>query len=115
MSDKELKMSFTYEKLIDGLKGGKFERIVVMTGAGISTSAGIPDFRSPGTGLYSQMKEYNLPTPESVFDLTYFKENPEAFARLAKEFLDQDKFNPTPTHFFCKMLENKGLLKKYLT
>ena len=31
-------------------------RIVVFTGAGISTESGIPDFRSPGTGLWNKMK-----------------------------------------------------------
>ena len=35
-----------------------------MVGAGISVSAGIPDFRSPGTGLYSQLERYNLPHPQ---------------------------------------------------
>ena len=35
-----------------------------MVGAGISVSAGIPDFRSPGTGLYSQLEKYNLPHPQ---------------------------------------------------
>ena len=44
-----------------------------MTGAGISTAAGIPDFRSPGTGLYSQLEKYNLPDPECIFELSYFK------------------------------------------
>lgn len=33
------------------------------SGAGVSVSAGIPDFRSPGTGLYSQLARFNLPTP----------------------------------------------------
>ena len=32
------------------------ERIVVFTGAGISTESGIPDFRSPGTGLWNKIK-----------------------------------------------------------
>ena len=49
--------------------------IVVMTGAGLSTAAGIPDFRSPGTGLYSQLAKYNLPYPESIFTLDYFRVN----------------------------------------
>jgi len=43
-----------------------------MTGAGISVSAGIPDFRSPKTGVYDNLKEYNLPYPEALFELKYF-------------------------------------------
>ena len=49
--------------------------------------AGIPDFRSPGTGLYSNLKKYNLPFPEAVFDITYFRNKPEAFYTLATELL----------------------------
>ena len=33
-------------------------KVVVMVGAGISVSAGIPDFRSLSTGIYSQMEKY---------------------------------------------------------
>lgn len=44
-----------------------------MTGAGISVSAGIPDFRSPKTGLYDNLKEYNLPYPEAIFSIDFFK------------------------------------------
>jgi NAD-dependent histone deacetylase SIR2 len=51
----------------------KCSNIIVMSGAGISTSAGIPDFRSPGTGLYSQLEKYNLPFPEAVFHLDFFR------------------------------------------
>jgi len=49
------------------LKTGKFKKILVLTGAGISVSAGIPDFRSPKTGIYANLKEYNLPSPEALF------------------------------------------------
>ena len=97
-------MAFTYKKLVKGLKDGRFKKIVVATGAGISVSAGIPDFRSPKTGLYANLGKYNLPTPESMFDLKYFQESPEAFYQLANEFLDIKKYSPTPTHYFAKLL-----------
>ena len=41
---------------------------------GISVSAGIPDFRSPGTGLYDNLQKYDLPSPQSIFELSYFRE-----------------------------------------
>ena len=46
---------FTYEDLVEGLKQNKFKNIMVLTGAGVSVSAGIPDFRTPGTGLYDNL------------------------------------------------------------
>lgn len=49
------------------------KRIIVMTGAGISTSAGIPDFRSPSTGLYANLEKYRLPYPEAIFNIDYFR------------------------------------------
>ncbi|CAF3593550.1 unnamed protein product [Rotaria sp. Silwood1] len=52
----------------------KCSNIIVMSGAGISTSAGIPDFRSPDTGLYSQLEKYNLPFPQAIFELGYFRD-----------------------------------------
>ena len=42
----------------------KFKNVVVLCGAGISVSAGIPDFRTPGTGLYDNLQKYDLPRPE---------------------------------------------------
>ncbi|MBQ1998402.1 MAG: hypothetical protein II220_02825, partial [Spirochaetales bacterium] len=52
------------EKICDLIK--KSNKIVILTGAGISTSCGIPDFRGP-TGIYSYVgKKYNLPYPEAV-------------------------------------------------
>lgn len=36
-------------------------------------AAGIPDFRSPGTGLYANLQKYNLPYPEAIFQIDYFK------------------------------------------
>ena len=108
------KTNFYYEDLVEGFKAGKFKKVLVLTGAGISVSAGIPDFRSPKTGLYANVAEYNLPTPETLFSLDYFKEKPEAWYKFAKGF-DLDGYKPTPTHFFIKMLQDKGILWKNMT
>jgi len=85
------------------------QRIVIMCGAGISTSAGIPDFRTPGTGLYDNLKKYDLPRPESIFELKYFRDRPGAFYELAKEMWPGN-FEPTPAHYFIRLLEAKGIL-----
>uniref|UniRef100_A0A8C4ZY97 NAD-dependent protein deacetylase n=1 Tax=Gadus morhua TaxID=8049 RepID=A0A8C4ZY97_GADMO len=73
------------EGLARYIQSGKCKNIVCMVGAGISTSAGIPDFRSPGTGLYANLQKYNLPYPEAIFQIDYFKKHPEPFFALARE------------------------------
>lgn len=104
----------TYESLIEGLKEGKFKNIVVLTGAGISVSAGIPDFRSPGSGLYANLQKYNLTRPEDLFTLSFFNQKPEVFYEFAKEF-NMERFDATPTHYFIRLLQEKGVLSVNLT
>jgi len=100
--------------IVDYIKAGKAKNIIVMAGAGISTSAGIPDFRTPGTGLYDNLQKYDLPYPTAVFDIGYFTENPKPFFTLAKE-LYPGSFKPTISHYFVKLLEQKNLLLRHFT
>jgi len=102
------------EEICAEIKAGTFKRITVMAGAGISVSAGIPDFRTPGTGLYSRLAEFNLPQPEAIFTLDFFKQNPQPFFTLAKEMFS-GQFQPTPTHYFLRLLQEKGLLHMCFT
>ncbi|KAJ1351148.1 NAD-dependent protein deacetylase sirtuin-2 [Parelaphostrongylus tenuis] len=77
--------SFTLEGIAEFIKTERPSRVIVMSGAGISTSAGIPDFRSPGSGLYDNLQKYNLPDPQAIFDISFFRKNPEPFFELSKE------------------------------
>ncbi|QKX58917.1 uncharacterized protein TRUGW13939_06045 [Talaromyces rugulosus] len=89
-------------------------RIVVLTGAGISTSAGIPDFRSPDTGIYSNLAHLDLPDPEAVFSINFFRENPVPFYTLARE-LYPGRYRPTIAHSFITLLHRKDRLLKLFT
>jgi NAD-dependent SIR2 family protein deacetylase len=83
--------------------------VLVLSGAGVSVAAGIPDFRTPGTGLYDNLHTYNLPFPEAVFDLEFYARNPKPFCRLAQD-LWPTLFVPTLTHCFVALLQKHGLL-----
>lgn len=96
------------------VSNGKYKNIVFMVGAGISTSAGIPDFRSPETGLYANLAKMNLPYPEAVFAIDYLRKNPRAFYSLAEE-LYPGKFQPTLFHKFMHLVHQKGYLKRIYT
>ena len=77
----------TLEGIAEYVKSGKAKHVVICQGAGISCAAGIPDFRTPGTGLYSQLEKYKLPYPEAIFTLDYFDKRPEPFFLLNKELI----------------------------
>ncbi|KAJ3050259.1 NAD-dependent protein deacetylase sirtuin-1 [Rhizophlyctis rosea] len=100
----------TIEDVVRLLKESK--NIVVLTGAGVSVSCGIPDFRSKN-GIYSRLDEFELNDPQEMFDIHYFRDKPETFYTFAKEIYPSN-FQPSPSHMFIKLLEQKGkLLRNY--
>ena len=103
------------EKIASWIESGTIKRILVLSGAGVSCSAGIPDFRTPGSGLYDNLEKYNLPYPEAVFDLDFYQKNPLPFVDLAKELWPGMKHSPTLSHSFLALLEKKGLLARNYT
>ncbi len=89
----------------------KAKSIAALTGAGISTSAGIPDFRGP-QGLYVT-RQYD---PETVFDINYFMSDPKPFFQFARDFTGLLKtIKPTSAHSFLNSLEKEGKLKGVIT
>ena len=94
---------FCEADLISGLSEGNFKNVVILCGAGISTNAGIPDFRSPSAGLYFKLRKYNLPYPEAVFEGSYFRQNPLPFYSLVRE-LFPSTLTPTTTHKLFSLL-----------
>ena len=95
---------FTYKDLVAGIKDKKFNKIVVMTGAGISVSSGIPSFRG-AKGFYktADANEYNVPYLEAIFDFKYFISDPFPFYKFTNKYFNT-KYLPAPTHKFIKLL-----------
>ncbi|KAG8688121.1 NAD-dependent histone deacetylase sir2 [Ceratobasidium sp. 394] len=91
------------------------KKVIVLTGAGISVSCGIPDFRS-SSGIYAQINEnnnYELDDPQQMFDIDYFREKPSVFYSFASQIYPSN-FIPSPCHRFIKLLEDKDkLLRNY--
>ncbi len=84
--------------------------LVALTGAGISTPSGIPDFRSEGSGLWT------IYDPMEVASIWAFSRRPEAFFEWVRPLARMIRAaRPNPAHYALARLEAAGILKALIT
>jgi NAD-dependent deacetylase len=86
------------------------DSVVALTGAGISVPSGIPDFRSPGTGLWEKVD------PMAVAHIDVFRSDPERFWHFyGGRFQTLEDKQPNRAHLALAELEQAGLLQAVIT
>ena len=84
--------------------------VVALTGAGISVPSGIPDFRSPGTGLWERVN------PMEVAHIDVFRRDPERFwSFYGDRFATLREKRPNGAHAALVELERRGHLDAVIT
>lgn len=88
----------------------KSSSATALTGAGISTPSGIPDFRSAGSGLWARY------LPNEVASINAFRKHPLRFFEwlrpLASHMINAE---PNPAHIALAEMEKQGLIKTIIT
>jgi NAD-dependent deacetylase len=96
------------ERLAELLRSS--ERAVVLTGAGISVPSGIPDFRTPGKGLWEKVN------PMEVAHIDVFRREPDRFWHFyGNRFATLRDIKPNRAHEIVAELERRGLVRGVVT
>jgi NAD-dependent deacetylase len=86
------------------------EAAVVLTGAGVSVPSGIPDFRTPGKGLWEKVD------PMKVAHIDVFRRDPDRFWHFyGDRFATLGDREPNPAHEIIAELEARGLIRGVIT
>jgi NAD-dependent deacetylase len=86
------------------------ERAVVLTGAGISVPSGIPDFRTPGKGLWEKVN------PMEVAHIDVFRREPDRFWHFyGNRFASLKDVKPNRAHEAVAELERRGHVRGVIT
>ena len=86
------------------------DRAVALTGAGISVPSGIPDFRSPGTGLWENVD------PMEVAHIDAWRRDPDKFwSFYGQRFASLTEKAPNEAHLALAELERRGLVRAVIT
>ncbi len=91
----------------------KSKKIVIFSGAGLSTNSGIPDFRS-ADGLYNQKTKMNIP-PEEIISHSFFMRNPEEFYQFYFSKMVYLNAKPNLAHKYFAKLEEEGKVLAVVT
>ena len=91
----------------------KSKKIVIFSGAGLSTNSGIPDFRS-ADGLYNQKTKSNI-RPEEIISHSFFMSNPCEFYQFYFSKMVYLDAKPNLAHKYFAKLEEEGKVLAVVT
>lgn len=111
------------EELWDNLASGVYRNNIVLTGAGVSTAAGVPEYRSHGGFFETMARKYadRFPgvsaIPESLFSRGFVEAHPDVWENELLPSIQEmlRDLQPALAHKFCAYLAHQGWLKRVYT
>jgi NAD-dependent deacetylase len=108
MAEHFLKNRMDLQRAADIINASR--QVVILTGAGISTPSGIPDFRSTNGGLWEKFD------PFEVASLTSFRYDPQRFYKWVRPLaIKMSQAKPNSAHSGIAQLEQSGFIQTVIT